>query len=205
MCRTEAAARPLEWAIKDSLIRYVREMSDGSVRVAGSATETPAGFVFAPDPDPGPEPFPDPAQQPAGPLASAPAPVRAPRLAPAPAPAPASASAPAPAPAPASAPRRFAGTVTLTGHGSLLRIEISDPWLEPVAAADGPWRLTIRDPFEPGARMEFASIERIEFGAGGSLACVDTRLTADGSDLFFAGPYTPGTELDNPTVPEDRP
>lgn len=178
MCRTEAAARPLEWAIKESLIRYVREMSDGSVRVAGSATETPAGFVFAPDPDSGAESAPDPAQQSGGPLA--------------------------PAPQPAPTPRRFAGTVTLTGHGGLLRIEISDPWLEPVAAADGPWRLTIRDPFEPGARLEFASIGRVEFGPGGSLACVDTRLTSDGSDLFFAGPYTPGTELDNPTVPEDR-
>ncbi|SJN10565.1 hypothetical protein FM113_09450 [Leucobacter sp. 7(1)] len=172
MCRTEAALGPLSWGIKDSLIAYVLGMSDGSVRLAPPAAQTPTGFRFAPDPT---------AVQ-----------------------------------APTDAPHtlRFAGTVTLQGHGGMLRIEIADPWLvAPAVAPDGtgdaeaaaPWQLTIHDPFEPGERLVFAEIDRVEEGPDGTLNCVGTRLAADGADLFFAGPYSRGTLLHNPVVaPADR-
>ena len=102
---------------------------------------------------------------------------------------------------------RFAGTVTLSGHGGLLKIVVADPWLVPVTSAvagsagtgsaEDRWSLTIVDPYEPGSRLVFASIDGLGFETG---AAHGTRLTADGADLFFSGPYTEGTELDDPRV-----
>ncbi|MFB3977790.1 MULTISPECIES: HtaA domain-containing protein [Microbacterium] len=37
----------LRWAVKTSLVGYVRGMSDGAVVVAGGVRETDGGFVFA--------------------------------------------------------------------------------------------------------------------------------------------------------------
>lgn len=154
----EAVLRSLVWGIKESLIRYVRGMSDGSVQVSGSAVETAAGFVFPSDPEPGPA------------LDSP------------------------------GAPLRFRGAVMLTGHGGMLRIGISDPWLVPGPDPHGPWGITMSDQFEAGERLVFAEIDRVDRDASGALKCSGTRLTEAGSDLFFAGPYTPGTELDDPAV-----
>lgn len=114
---------------------------------------------------------------------------------------------PAAASDPAARTLRFAGSVTLQGHNGMMRIEIADPWLVAppgaravASATPEPWQLTIRDPFEPGARLVFAEIDRVEEGVDGTLTCVGTRLAADGADLFFAGPYSRGTLLDDPVV-----
>ena len=40
--------------------------------------------------------------------------------------------------------------------------------------------------------------------ADGSLSAVGTRLTAEGAELFLAGPYSAGTPLDDPVVAEAR-
>ena len=181
MCRTDAAFGPLAWGIKDSLISYVLGMPDGSVRLTPPAAQTPTGFRFAPDPA----------------VASDPAA----------APDPAAVSDPAAVPDPAARTLRFAGSVTLQGHNGMMRIEIADPWLVAppgaravASATPEPWQLTIRDPFEPGARLVFAEIDRVDEAADGTLTCVGTRLAADGADLFFAGPYSRGTLLDDPVV-----
>lgn len=91
---------------------------------------------------------------------------------------------------------RFSGTVTCSGHEGLLRVIIADPWLEPGTSSDATWLLTIADPYSPGARLTFATINHIS-SAGVAKGCL---LTADGADLFFSGPYTEGTELEPPTV-----
>lgn len=90
----------------------------------------------------------------------------------------------------------FCGKVTLTGHSGMLRIVIADPHLEPGDAGGAAWSLTIADPYEPGARLPFAVIDSIS-EVGAAEGC---RLTAEGADLFFSGPYTAGTELEPPTV-----
>lgn len=95
---------------------------------------------------------------------------------------------------------RFRGAVVLTGHSGMLRVSISDPWLVPGPSPDDPWGITMSDPFEAGERLVFAEIDRVDRDASGALTCSGTRLTEAGSDLFFAGPYTPGTELDDPAV-----
>lgn len=154
----EAAPRTLVWGIKDSLIRYVRGMSDGSVQVSGSAIETAEGFRFPPDPEPDP------------------------------------------GPGSHGAPLRFRGAVVLTGHSGMLRICFSDPWLIPGPSPYDPWSITMSDPFEAGKRLVFAKIDRVDHDDSGALKCSGTRLTETGSDLFFAGPYTPGTKLDDPAV-----
>lgn len=93
---------------------------------------------------------------------------------------------------------RFRGSVTLTGHGGMMRIVISDPWLH----LHGPGALlSIKDDDEPGGRLRFAQILELK-GDGTTLRAVGTALTADGADLFF-GPYAEGTSLGDPTVMAD--
>ena len=44
---------------------------------------------------------------------------------------------------------RFAGSVTLTGHGGMLKLVFTDPWLVPGSEPNAQWLLTIADPYEP--------------------------------------------------------
>lgn len=99
----------------------------------------------------------------------------------------------------ASGTLRFAGSVTLTGHGGMLRLVVAEPWLVPAGKPNDAWSLTIADQYEPGARIAFATIDRLDLGEAAPSAH-GTRLTADGADLFFSGPYTEGTELDDPRI-----
>lgn len=94
---------------------------------------------------------------------------------------------------------RFAGSVTLTAHGGMLRLVVAEPWLVPVGEPSDAWSLTIADQYEPGARIAFATIDQLILGEAWASAH-GTRLTADGADLFFSGPYTEGTELDDPRI-----
>lgn len=89
------------------------------------------------------------------------------------------------------APLAFRGSVTLTGHGGLLRVTIADPSLVEV---DGGWALEVADPDGPGLRLRFATIEAFD----GERAS-GTALTEDGADLFF-GPYERGTPVDDPRI-----
>lgn len=90
----------------------------------------------------------------------------------------------------------FGGTVTLTGHGGMMRVTISDPAL---VRGGEHWLLTIADPGDPGIRLPFARIAAIDTGSDGVRRATGTVLTGDGADLFF-GPYTAGTPLDDPVV-----
>lgn len=93
----------------------------------------------------------------------------------------------------------FRGTVTLTGHGGMLHLPLSDPAL--VAEGAG-WALTIADPDNADERLQFARAgQLIETDRG--LCAVGTVLTSDGADLFF-GPYVAGTPLDDPCVRRSR-
>lgn len=85
----------------------------------------------------------------------------------------------------------FRGTVTLTGHGGLLRVTIADP---AIVEADGGWLLEIADPDNSSSRLAFATIAAFD-GRRAS----GTALTQDGADLFF-GPYAQGTAIDDPVV-----
>lgn len=156
MSHHTASAAPklaLEWGVKQSLVRYVAEMRDGSVVVTEPATAVEAGYRF-----------------PAVPALET--------------------------PQETEGTLRFAGSVTLTAHGGMLRLVFAEPWLVPGTEPNGSWALTITDPHEPGARIAFATIDSL--APGGTAR--GTRLTADGADLFFAGPYTEGTELDDPRI-----
>lgn len=93
--------------------------------------------------------------------------------------------------APGDAPLAFRGSVTLTGHGGLLRLTIADPSL---VEADGGWALEVADPDDPALRLRFATIAAFD----GERAS-GTALTEDGADLFF-GPYERGTPIDDPVV-----
>jgi len=85
----------------------------------------------------------------------------------------------------------FRGSVTLTGHGGMMRVTVADPSIVETPAG---WVLEIADPDDPSARLPFATIAAFdgERAAG-------TALTQDGADLFF-GPYERGTALDDPVV-----
>ncbi|MGP3535568.1 HtaA domain-containing protein [Microbacterium sp. RD1] len=85
----------------------------------------------------------------------------------------------------------FAGSVTLTGHGGMMRVTLADPRL---VEADGRWVLEIADPDDPGVRLPFALVATFD-GVDGT----GVTLTADGADLFF-GPYGAGTALDDLSV-----
>lgn len=106
---------------------------------------------------------------------------------------------PTAAPPQADGTLRFAGSVMLTGHGGMLRLVVAEPWLVPAGTPNDAWSLTIADQYEPGARIAFATIDRLDLGEAAPSAH-GTRLTADGADLFFSGPYTEGTELDDPRI-----
>jgi hypothetical protein len=156
------APHALEWGIKQSLVRYVLGMHDGSVAVTKPASATEAGYRFPAD---------------------------------------------AARPTSSDGALRFSGTVTLSGHGGLLKIVVADPWLVPVTgavagspvsgSAEDRWSLTIADPYEPGSRLVFATVDGLDLQTG---TAHGTRLTGDGADLFFSGPYSEGTELDDPRV-----
>lgn len=79
---------------------------------------------------------------------------------------------------------RFRGRVVLTAHHGMLRVVLADPSLEP---AEAPTQLWIDD---GQGRLPFAAL-----APDGS-----ATLTADGADLFMAGPYDEGTALDPPVV-----
>lgn len=157
MSHRTASAAPklaLEWGVKQSLVRYVAEMRDGSIVVTEPATAVDAGYRF-----PVAAPAREAQQQTEGTL-------------------------------------RFTGSVTLTAHGGMLRLVFAEPWLVPATEPNGSWALTIADPHEPGARIAFATIDSLAHDG----TAHGTRLTAEGADLFFAGPYTEGTELDDPRI-----
>ena len=140
----------LVWAVKRSLLDYVRTMDDGEVVVDG-AQSTPDGFVF-PSANTGEQ----------------------------------------------AGEHRFSGTVTLLGHGGMMRVVIADP---AVVRQGAEWVLTIADPDDPSARVEFARMAGWSADETGSLRAHGTVLTESGSDLFF-GPYRDGTPLDDPsTIP----
>ncbi|RZT66691.1 HtaA domain-containing protein [Leucobacter luti] len=101
----------------------------------------------------------------------------------------------------APAPLHFRGTVTLSGHSGMLRLVFADP---AITGANGGWTLTIADPHEPGARLPFASIAALVAGADETLRGTGLRLTEAGADLFFSGPYTAGTELDDFEIRPER-
>lgn len=127
----------LVWAVKRSLLGYVRGMSDGTVTTAGGAHEEDAGFVFPGD------------------------------------------------------GRVFSGSVTLTGHGGMMRVILADPALVPRGDA---WMLEIADPDDGAARLPFATVAAFDGWTGTGVA-----LTADGADLFF-GPYEAGTPFEDFTI-----
>lgn len=85
----------------------------------------------------------------------------------------------------------FRGSVTLTGHGGMMRVVIADP---AIVEADGGWALEIADPDDAAARLRFATCT----GFDGECA-TGAALTEDGADLFF-GPYERGTPLDDAAV-----
>ncbi|WP_125098628.1 HtaA domain-containing protein [Leucobacter chromiireducens] len=91
-------------------------------------------------------------------------------------------------------PLQFRGTVTLSGHAGMLRLVFADPALEETA---GGWTLTIADPHEAGGRLPFAAIAELTQTRDGGRRGTGLRLTEAGADLFFSGPYTAGTELDD--------
>lgn len=159
----------LQWAIKDTLVSYVRGMKDGTVTAFAPATAHADGFEFA-------------AAAPDSALCSDRAIVPSGTL-------------------------KFCGQVLLLGHGGMLKLPFKNPWLTPGATPQDPWALTIADPYEPGARLTFATIAQLTVCAdstavGGDVLATTsgTTLTQDGADLFFAGPYHAGIALDNPRV-----
>lgn len=80
---------------------------------------------------------------------------------------------------------RFTGILQFTGHQGMLAVSIQDPWLERGAEAT---MVTIVDPFDGRARMEFATAEIHDDVAS-------TRLTEAGTDVFM-GNYPENTALD---------
>ena len=88
----------------------------------------------------------------------------------------------------AAHPLRFRGALRFVGHGGVLDLRIADPAVEPRGEGG---ILSIRDPYDPAARLDLATIAALDAVAGTGLA-----LTADGADLFF-GPYVEGTPLDD--------
>lgn len=80
---------------------------------------------------------------------------------------------------------RFTGTLQFTGHQGMLAVSIQDPWLERGAEAT---MLTIVDPFDSRARMEFVTAEFQDDAAR-------TRLTEAGTDVFM-GNYPENIALD---------
>lgn len=85
----------------------------------------------------------------------------------------------------------FRGTVTLTGHGGMMRVVLADPALVETGAG---WVLEIADPDDPSIRLVFATITDFD-----GQRATGTALTEDGADLFF-GPYERGTVMDDPVV-----
>lgn len=136
----------LVWAIKSTLIAYVRDMEDGTITLTDGATESAAGFRYPSDTGV----------------------------------------------AENEDVRRFTGHVRMTGHGGLLRLSFTDPWLTP---GESGWMLSFADPDEADIRLDFATVASLD-DAGGALIGTGVALTAEGADLFF-GPYREGTPLDD--------
>lgn len=97
---------------------------------------------------------------------------------------------------PEISPLRFGGSVTLIGHGGMMRVVIRDPAIDQVGDEIA---LSIADPDDETVRLAFATVAALEEGDDGSILVIGTALTADGADLFF-GPYVTGTPLDDATV-----
>ena len=89
----------------------------------------------------------------------------------------------------------FTGSVSLTAHGGIMDVTLADPAIVP----DGEqWLLTVADPDDPAARLPLARIAALTPDSG-FLVASGTTMTAEGADLF-AGPYGPGTPLDDPFI-----
>lgn len=98
---------------------------------------------------------------------------------------------------------RFSGALTLQGHGGMLRLRFADFALVPSGGGKvgaDPCTITIADPFESESRLELAEIAESRVLPDGTVETRGTSLTEAGSDLFFSGPYTTGTPLDDPRV-----
>lgn len=87
--------------------------------------------------------------------------------------------------------RRFAGSISFTGHHGMMAVTISAPALLPDTEPGGAELLMIDDPFEPGQRMALATV------APSSAA---PRLTEQGADLFL-GTYPQGMALEPIVLP----
>lgn len=90
---------------------------------------------------------------------------------------------------------RFRGSVRFSGHGGLLRVDISRP---AVFVSNGDGALTIEDPWEvgSGARMLFAegAATNEMLGRSRIITLRDLRLTDEACDLFN-GAYSPGAPV----------
>ncbi|GEK80161.1 HtaA domain-containing protein [Agrococcus baldri] len=92
---------------------------------------------------------------------------------------------------PAAGSLRFCGSVTLTGHGGMMRVVVADP---AIVEAEGGWAIEIADPDDDAARLRFATLTGFDGERTSGAA-----LTEDGADLFF-GPYERGTPIDEAVV-----
>jgi hypothetical protein len=92
----------------------------------------------------------------------------------------------------------FSGTVRFRGHSGMLDLSIGD--IE-IRIRDGVGRVEIADPYEPEARLLFASGPAESDGAS---TIVAAALEEEGSELFFYR-YRKGHELDTLRVIAARP
>lgn len=85
------------------------------------------------------------------------------------------------------------GTVRFRAHEGALDIPLTDPQLH-VRGTHA--ELHIADPEHPGQHIRLARIERWIEHEDGSASGEHVTLALPGADLFFFGPYGPGTALD---------
>ncbi|WP_460774683.1 HtaA domain-containing protein [Microbacterium sp. GXF7504] len=86
----------------------------------------------------------------------------------------------------------FSGSVRLTAHGGIMDVTLADPAIVP----DGEhWQLTVA---HGDGRLAVAAIDALT-DRDGFLVASGTVMTAEGANLF-AGPYGPGTPLDDPFI-----
>jgi hypothetical protein len=87
---------------------------------------------------------------------------------------------------------RFQGSLRFYGHGGLLDLAISEPWL---VGSETSFELTIEDPDDVRGRSPMARLAAFSQPIAGESELIDARLTAVGAELFF-GNYRAGDELD---------
>lgn len=93
----------------------------------------------------------------------------------------------------------FRGCVTVRAHDGLMNVPLADVRITP---AGDRWELSIRDPEDPSRRMRFATVGALETVRGRGMRGTEVAMALPGSDLFFFGPYGPGTALDDFVVSE---